>query len=392
MAVCIRENAQRKINGLSPVAPGVVETVLRDGEFWQHLRQFHQTIMPIVNAIGNLESRQATLADCMLEFIRCARAFIRIPLEEGHDEPFWTHAKLTFNTRFHAMNTEIHQLALFLHPLCRKLAVSQAASGRNREFMARVALEIAQKWRWSGEKASRLTADIKAYHECQGDFSGGEPDGLRWWEMRPMSSEEHPLKGMAITLFSIVPHAAEVERLFSQLGGVQGTRRCKLSVRNFEALGKIRSNLSYQLWEAERARTGKIPRRRHAHMHTRPEPGIDADVARELEENFTWTPPLVARDAEEPVEIILPEEISEDELMAEWDRFEAQQREEQVEAAPTWISHEKGVLQEAEYSFKELEKVDNRTVMLTPDLSTSVVNFHAAQDVMWDIDTLLNSM
>ena len=80
-----------------------------------------------MDAIGNLESRDATLADCMLELIRCARQMYRVELDPDEDVDFWVHTKLVFNHKLHAMNTSIHVLSLFLHPLCRKLAVSQAA-------------------------------------------------------------------------------------------------------------------------------------------------------------------------------------------------------------------------------------------------------------------------
>ncbi|KAG2064222.1 hypothetical protein BDR04DRAFT_1181032, partial [Suillus decipiens] len=54
----------------------------------------------------------------------------------------------------------------------------------------------------------------------------------------PISAKTYPLKTLAITLFSIVPHAADVERLFSDLGGIQNVKRCNLTVRTFETLGK----------------------------------------------------------------------------------------------------------------------------------------------------------
>jgi hypothetical protein len=51
----------------------------------------------------------------------------RIQFEDGEDIGFWMHAKAIFNREFHSMNTDVHALALFLHPMCWKLAVSQAA-------------------------------------------------------------------------------------------------------------------------------------------------------------------------------------------------------------------------------------------------------------------------
>ncbi|KAG1817928.1 uncharacterized protein BJ212DRAFT_1347653 [Suillus subaureus] len=71
-----------------------------------------------------------------------------------------------FNHRFLAVNTEVYLLALFLHPMCRKLAVMQVANGRSFELMVKVAL-----------------------------FAGGQADGLRkscgGWEVHPLSTCSH---------------------------------------------------------------------------------------------------------------------------------------------------------------------------------------------------------
>ncbi|KAH7918267.1 hypothetical protein BV22DRAFT_1024858, partial [Leucogyrophana mollusca] len=69
--ICVRPDAQKKIQGLSPVAQDIVGTVLRDEEFWPAIDQLIKTVKPVVDTIGNCESREASLASCMLEFIRC---------------------------------------------------------------------------------------------------------------------------------------------------------------------------------------------------------------------------------------------------------------------------------------------------------------------------------
>jgi hypothetical protein len=165
------------MNGLSPVAPEVIKIVLSDPVYWPHLGQFIKMCKPLVDAIGNLESRDATLTDCMLELIRCARQMMRIQLEDGDDIGFWMHAKAVFNREFHAMNTNIHALALFLHPMCRKLAVSQAAKSRTFEQMCTIALDIAKQWRWDGGRAVMLIENLKQYYQCKGPFAGGQSDG-----------------------------------------------------------------------------------------------------------------------------------------------------------------------------------------------------------------------
>jgi hypothetical protein len=240
--ICLREDAQKKIGGLSPVAPDIITIVLRDAEFWPAIEQGINIMKPIVDLIGDEESRESSLASCMLGLIRLAKTISQLPLEDGENLDFWLHAKAVFNRRFFAMNTNTHSLALFLHPMCRKLAISQAVNGRSFKFMVEVALDIAKQWRWSEQLAKMLVTDLKEYHKCSGVFSGGQADGLDWWENLPVSAERCPLKAFAIIIHSIVPHAADVERYFSGLGGVQSVKRCNLSVETFESLSRLRGS------------------------------------------------------------------------------------------------------------------------------------------------------
>jgi hypothetical protein len=64
----------------------------------------------------------------------------------------------------------------------------------------------------------------------------------------PTTADKNPLKALTIMIHSIVPHTAEVERLFSALGGTQSTKRCNLSVSTFETLGKLHANYSCHLY------------------------------------------------------------------------------------------------------------------------------------------------
>jgi hypothetical protein len=146
------------------------------------------------------------------------------------------------------MDTNTHSLALFLHPLCWKLAISQAVNGWTIKFMITTALGIEKQWKWSKVQANRLQDDLKQYYQCKGMFIGGHKDALTWWENLPTTAEKNPLKALAITIHSIVPHAAEVEHLFLALGGTQSMKRCNLSVSTFETLGKLCANHSHHLY------------------------------------------------------------------------------------------------------------------------------------------------
>lgn len=44
---------------------------------------------------------------------------------------------------------------------------------------------------------------------------------------------------MAIKIFCIVPHAAEVERFFSALGGIQSAKQSQLTIQNMQTFGTL---------------------------------------------------------------------------------------------------------------------------------------------------------
>ena len=383
--ICVRPDAQRKTNGLSPVSSEVINAVIRDPNYWSCLEQLIKTCKPLVDAIGNLESRDADLADCMLELIRCARQMLRISLEPDEDAGFWVHAKAVFNREFHAMNTSLHNLALFLHPMCQKLAVFQAAKGRSFDEVCKTALKIARQWRWDQARAGRLVEDLKQYYHCKGPFVGGQADATKWWECLEISADQHPIKALAITILAIVPHAADVERLFSDLTGVQGVKRCNLTVETFETMGKLRANYNYHLHQQARA-SGKSIRRRHAHMHTRNEPGLNIDLSADLETNFTWTPPLAARQTE--ISLDGPEAITDEELEAAFAELEQRDSTDARRLDPVIEGDE--IEAGRVYDLDEFARVEKGVIPSTFEDDVEVV-VPASGDTNWDIDTILLS-
>jgi len=137
------------------------------------------------------------------------------------------------------MNTDLHWLCLFLHPLCRKLAISNSRHSCKLEDAYKISLNITSCWGWSKEMATALLRDIKGYFHAQAPFQGGKADGRDWWKSLLVNVTSHPLKALAIKLFSIVPHAAEVKCFFSNLGGIQSVKCSSLMVPHIEMLGTL---------------------------------------------------------------------------------------------------------------------------------------------------------
>ncbi|KJA25135.1 hypothetical protein HYPSUDRAFT_183073 [Hypholoma sublateritium FD-334 SS-4] len=317
MELCGRDGAQRSIGGLTPVNRDVVATVF-DLQRWRLTDQLIRICKPLVDIIGDIESRDSSLADCMLQLIWAHREVTRALPIEGDNLEFTSHANRVLTTQFHLMNTDIHWLTLFLHPLCRKLAISSAIHSRSLEDAYLIALKIVRNWNWSKALAEKLAKDLKAYYLGQDPFSGGKADGKDWWESLVCNVTDHPLKALSIKLFSIVPHAAEVERFFSNLGGIQSVKRSRLTVAHMQTFGMLRNHYTRQLSE-NAEKQGKSTRRKHAHMHTSETPGINAARAKNLTDTFTYTP-LVVEYSNANIEG--PEAITMDEFDAEFDRLE----------------------------------------------------------------------
>lgn len=197
---------------------------------------------------------------------------------------------------------------------------------------------------------------------------------------------------MAIILHSIVPHTADVERYFSGLGGTQSARHCNLTVENFEALSKLRASYAHNLYKMDRA-AGKSTHRKHAHMHTQPDKGINSDLAAELARNFTWVPPL-AVDAESDEStfgyLSGPESITDEELMEAFDKLD-QEKAEGVQPGDIELDgHE--VLEGQIYDFEELDAIDKgkKPTGFVEDIS--VIDKAAGADAgAWDVEALLSS-
>ncbi|KAL4077443.1 hypothetical protein J3A83DRAFT_4356503 [Scleroderma citrinum] len=373
--VCLCPDAQHQTGGFTPVASDVVTTVLCDAEFWNAIEQLIWTAKPLVDTIGDCELCDTSLSNCMLALIHCARTMFSLSLKDGDHAGFWAHACSVFNCHFHAMDTNIHSLTLFLHPLCQKLAISQVANGHSFQFMVEAALKITKQWRWSEALALSVVHNLKEYYKCSGVFVGGKADALG-------CAEKYPLKIMAITIHSIVPHAADVEHYFSDLG-----------VKTFQMLSKAHAHYSYHLWKMD-CTGGKLTHWKHAHMHTQPTAGIDMELAADLDRMFSWVPPLVADSSDPDDHLAGPELIMDEELVQTFEELEHKSAEalrtvniDQPEdgSLPTRI------LDGDLYAWDELNQVDKGLVPRGFREGVTALETASLEGASWDVSLLMLS-
>jgi hypothetical protein len=187
---------------------------------------------------------------------------------------------------------------------------------------------------------------------------------------------------MAIIILRIVPHAGDVERLFSDLGGVQDVKRVNLSMDTFESIGKIKGNLRRHEHATLKA-SGIRTRRRHAHMHTH-----EGMVLTEGDDgSLSWTPPLSANTPTQDIHTE-PDVIDLTEVDAAFESI----AKEIAEAA--WDEHQEDlvagdVLAKQVYSFAELDRVDKGIKPV--NFSEDITNMSVDDDEDWSVDAVLRA-
>lgn len=201
-----------------------------------------QVCGPLVDSIGVLESRDVSLGDCTLELVQCAKHVFMLDPIQLEDADFLEHAKKVFTAEFRKLDTNLHWFVLFLHPNCRRLALSQKPHARSFNQVIETAVQYAEKWEWDFEVTLKLVENLNGYLSGEKPFIGVSKDPRKWWASLYVRADECPLKSMALILLSLVPHAADVERQFSSLGGTQGKRRTRLKVSSLEKLARMRGH------------------------------------------------------------------------------------------------------------------------------------------------------
>ncbi|KAF8991925.1 hypothetical protein BDQ17DRAFT_1432726 [Cyathus striatus] len=294
--LCTRDEAQQTINGLSPIRHDVIVSVLEVGR-WQLNEEFIKICKPLIDLIGDTESRDITLADLHSRTLRDAFG---------------------------------------------------------------IALCIAEKWGWAQINAEQLLKDIQAYANEEAPFTGSKADAIAWW--KSVNIGFHPIQVFALKMMSIVPHVAEVEHFFSNLGGVQSMKRSQL----------------YEVAIAE----GKDPRHHHGHMHITSK-GIDTDCADILTESFSIPVPLAT--SFEGSDLDGPEGITMEELDAEFSALE-----QSAFTAETGDGLSVTIPVRDVYDISLIDKICDGQL---PTFQNMVAGADIGNDnSVWDADSLLHSM
>jgi hypothetical protein len=108
--------------------------------------------------------------------------------------------------------------------------------------------ELWKEWGHKRNSTTELYSQIGKYRlgkkPYNRPYSSKHDTPLNWWLL--INDGKNQLSRLAIKLFSITPHSASCERIFSSLGWFFGKRRQRLQLKTLQSMAKIhRYSLSH---------------------------------------------------------------------------------------------------------------------------------------------------
>ncbi|GBC54372.2 ribonuclease H-like domain-containing protein [Rhizophagus irregularis DAOM 181602=DAOM 197198] len=249
LEICLKEVINENPNVITSEA---VKTIInRKRGFFNDVSDLANIMKLIKEAILTLESNKATLADCYFSLAYLGQSINKIP-EDDH-MIFRQHAIKIFNERFILYDFDEYLLAYYIHPGYKGIGVKdvhyrriQSAAAHIWQQMLKIpdiAAHLREYKHSKKQSAETLLSQIGEFHlqanpyKLPYDSQTNTP--LSWWRMCKPTPPYIQL--LAKKLFSIAPHAANCERVWSICGWMTGKRRTRLSVENLEAMSKIHS-------------------------------------------------------------------------------------------------------------------------------------------------------
>ncbi|PKK56205.1 hypothetical protein RhiirC2_800528 [Rhizophagus irregularis] len=232
------EEALKNIANNNPdyLKQNIKEIITR--RFFMNAEELQLILKPIKEAIKYLEMKNATLANCFLQLIKLFYSIKN--LSETHTT-FRQQCIKAFNKRWTQFDFRLYMLAYLLHPLYR------GKGFQNQVCRKVVYWAIENIWiKMGGEEnfSSKLIGQIAAFRDnlppYNDEFISKYYTVERWWNyVEQDEGEENFIQQLALKVFSITPHNAGCERIFSVMGWYMNKRRTRLSINHLQNLTKL---------------------------------------------------------------------------------------------------------------------------------------------------------
>jgi hypothetical protein len=215
-----------------------VKNTIRDRDHFTGNKVLSSFLRPVIDALGRLERASTTIGDIWRELTVVYQQIKSIDVQYARFEDFKRHCERTVVTRSKAFDEDIFFIGFFLHPLYRKLAVSQRYSI---DDMVMLVLALAKKWGFGRLQAKLIKDEVYKYYNNQSPYSKvSSRDALQYWLSVPSLAETEPIKDLAVKIMQIVPHAAGVEGLFSLMSNTKTKARDRMDVGTLRMISQLK--------------------------------------------------------------------------------------------------------------------------------------------------------
>ncbi|CAB5210933.1 unnamed protein product [Rhizophagus irregularis] len=225
----VLDNHEREISNEA------VKAILKKRGFFDDIRILSDILELIKKAILMLEGSNVTLADCYLHLLHIAALFKSMPTDDYKE--LRNSCISIFNKRYKEFDEDIYLLGFFLHPKYRGHRMRDNQFERLRKCALRI-------WKNLGHKKNsglELDAQLRAYFDNSEPYNTSysvHDTAYHWWNSI-VDGKFSSLSRLAKVIFSITPHSASCERLFSAMGWLFGKRRINLQPETIETMAKI---------------------------------------------------------------------------------------------------------------------------------------------------------
>ncbi|PKK61751.1 hypothetical protein RhiirC2_856073 [Rhizophagus irregularis] len=197
----------------------VQNIIMHKRGFFQDVQDLAMIIKPIKESIILLENQEANLADCFFLLAKLGAVIKNIP------------------------ETDIEASVGIVEGQFVRISTTAAALWQQMLRIPEILTMVKRNKHSKRKSGEILIAQLRDYHTRQSPYNASYiyniDTPIRWWQTCEMKPPY--LQYLATKMFSVSPHAANCERIWSVCGWIHGTRRTKILVKNLDAIAQIHS-------------------------------------------------------------------------------------------------------------------------------------------------------
>ena len=224
-----------------------VSDIIKDELHFLKNKYLLDIINPIADNIGYLEKDSATIGDVLFSVLDIYIKIESIEIPRSYVLLKTSALKSVFKRFLDLNKNPIYIVGFFLWPKFKRVVISEKNTLSN---IIRHIIELSISWElFNIDEAKQLYSELNLYAESRRQFYLTDNDlnllPREYWKNYPFI--EHPIYKFTNKVFSICPHSASVERLFSMLGMTKTNSRNRMSTSTLFKIAIARHQLRDEL-------------------------------------------------------------------------------------------------------------------------------------------------